>query len=229
LLGVGGLLPADLTRHDPGTDHYLRQLWDRWWRDREAFADCCLPRAAWRFHGLRPANHPQRRLAMAAHWLLDPNAGQSLEQWLAAEAPDDELVSSLAGVLGSAADDFWSWHWTLRSPRLPRAQPLIGPQRVTDLAVNVILPWFLARAQAGDCAQFKERVQRRYCAWPAAEDNSLLRLARQRLLGGRWLRLPRTAAMQQGLFQIVRDFCDATNALCAGCGFTDLARRAACC
>jgi Ni,Fe-hydrogenase III component G len=32
---------------------------------------CILPRPAWKFHGLRPANHPQRRLALAAHWLAD--------------------------------------------------------------------------------------------------------------------------------------------------------------
>jgi hypothetical protein len=33
------------------------------------------------------------------------------------------------------------------------------------------------------------------------------------------------AASQQGLLQIVHDFCDRSNALCAECSFPELARR----
>ncbi len=71
LLGVSGLLPDELTRAQKSSDTYLRRVWDCWWRERDEFADCTLPRAVWKFHGLRPANHPQRRLALAAHWLAD--------------------------------------------------------------------------------------------------------------------------------------------------------------
>ena len=73
LLGVSGLLPAELTRSQKADDGYLRRVWDCWWRERDEFSDCILPRAVWKFHGLRPANHPQRRLALAAHWLADKN------------------------------------------------------------------------------------------------------------------------------------------------------------
>src|SRR5262249_37129000 len=69
LLGVSGLLPDELTRSQKSSDTFLRRAWDCWWRDRDAFADVTLPRAVWKFHGLRPANHPQRRLALASHWL----------------------------------------------------------------------------------------------------------------------------------------------------------------
>jgi len=34
----------------------------------------------------------------------------------------------------------------------------------------------------------------------------------------------KTAAAQQGLMQIVRDFCDHSNALCANCRFPELVR-----
>ncbi|MEO6035476.1 MAG: hypothetical protein ABIQ35_09495, partial [Verrucomicrobiota bacterium] len=61
-------------------------------------------------------------------------------------------------------------------------------------------------------------------AWPAVGDNSVLRLARQRLLGGRAPRRMRTAAAQQGLLQIVRDFCEHSNAICADCRFPGLVR-----
>ena len=149
LLGVSGLLPADLTRAQKSSDTFLRRAWDGWWRDREEFSDCTLPRAAWKFHGLRPANHPQRRLALAAHWLASGNLMASIEAWCAAELPDLKLLASLREILQVERDDFWSWHWTFKSARLAQPQPLLGEARVTDLAVNVVLPWLWIRAQEG--------------------------------------------------------------------------------
>jgi hypothetical protein len=64
----------------------------------------------------------------------------------------------------------------------------------------------------------------RYQAWPEAQDNALLRLARHRLLGGQAGKQLKTAASQQGLLQILHDFCEQTNALCTDCVFPDLVR-----
>jgi hypothetical protein len=51
------------------------------------------------------------------------------------------------------------------------------------LAVNVVLPWLWVRAKEGGNEKVRREVERRFFAWPAAEDNSVLKLARQRLLG----------------------------------------------
>ncbi|MGD0745418.1 MAG: DUF2851 family protein [Verrucomicrobiota bacterium] len=89
LLGISGLLPAELPRRRPvcrgfgaasarpqtGNDDYVRKLWDCWWREREEFSDCLLPRGVWKFHGLRPANHPRRRLALAAPGAMNSGRG----------------------------------------------------------------------------------------------------------------------------------------------------------
>jgi hypothetical protein len=227
LLGVSGLLPAELTRQQADTDNYLRRVWDGWWRERDAFAAISLPRELWRFHGLRPANHPQRRLALAAHWIHDVTLVARIEAWCQTSLPAPRLVASLAKILTVAHDEFWSWHWTFRSARLKQPQPLLGAQRVTDLAMNIILPWLHARAQTGRNAKLSAEIERRYDAWPAAEDNATLRLARQRLLGRSWNGKSglNTAAAQQGLLQIVRDFCDHANAACDGCGFPELVQN----
>ncbi len=222
-LGVSGLLPAEAWRTEAGK--YLRRAWDCWWRERDAFADCTLPKSLWRFHGLRPANHPQRRLALAAHWLFAGNLPAQLERWCATTTGDDGLLDSLVDLLQVKQDDFWSWHWTFRSARLPKAQPLIGATRVTDLAINVILPWLWTRAAEGQNESLRREIERRYQAWPAAEDNSVLRLARQRLLGGAARNVCKGAAAQQGLIQIVRDFCGHANSICDGCGFPELVRQ----
>jgi hypothetical protein len=119
-------------------------------------------------------------------------------------------------------DEFWSWHWTFKSARLGKPQPLLGGTRATDLAVNVILPWLQARAEEGKNTKLQREIGRRYFAWPAAEDNSVLKLARQRLLGTSSRRALRSAAEQQGLMQIVRDFCAHSNAICENCRLPNL-------
>ena len=226
LLGLSGLLPAELSHRSAGVDDYLRQVWDCWWREREGFADCMLPRNLWRFHGLRPANHPQRRLALAAHWAHSGDLAARIERWSGKVIPDQKLLDSLTNVLQVEADDYWSWHWTFRSVRMKKPQPLLGEQRVTDLAVNVILPWLWTRAVAGKNEKLRSEIEKRQATWPAAEDNAVLRLARQRLLGRSGLGggFGRTAVEQQGLLQIVHDFCEQTNATCDGCGFPLLVR-----
>jgi hypothetical protein len=217
LFGIGGLLPADLTRAQIGADQYLRRVWDQWWRERDQFSDCLLPRTLWRFNGLRPANHPQRRLALAARWSIAGGLMSKLEHWCATEVPDAALANSLLATLQVGSDDFWSWHWTFRSTRLEQAQPLLGLTRVTDLAANVVLPWLWVRALEGKSEKMRRGIEHRYFAWPPAQDNALLRLARQRLLGGAARQVLPGVAAQQGLLQIVRDFCDHSNSICESC------------
>lgn len=226
LLGVSGLLPSDVAAM-PGNAHdYLRNVWNLWWRDRERFADLGLPRTLWRLGGLRPANNPLRPLALAAHWLTEEDLPAKLECWFAAARPDVNLPQSLMAVLQTHEDEFWSRHWTFRST-MPGPQPLIGPQRVTDLAINVILPWFWIRADLGKNEALRSLAEECYFAWPRAEDNAVLRLARERLLGDTRRVEINTAAMQQAILQIVRDFCDYSNAICAHCQFPDLLRSGA--
>jgi hypothetical protein len=222
---VSGLLPTELTAARTSTDRYVRSVWDQWWRERDSFNDCLLPRSLWRFNGLRPANHPQRRLALAAHWWTQKDLVARIEKWFTATAEDGAMIPSLLETLQAPSDEFWSWHWTLRSTRMRAAQPLLGGTRVTDLAVNVILPWLWVRAREGENPKLQQQAEERYFLWPPAEDNSVLRLARNRLLGGRSAARLRNAAMQQGLIQIVRDFCDHANALCADCKFPELVRN----
>jgi hypothetical protein len=224
LLGVSGLLPDDLTRAQKSSDTFLRRAWDCWWRNRDEFETCVLPREIWKFHGLRPANHPQRRLALASHWLASENLVSKIEDWCAVELPDKKLLESLRDIFQIGSDEFWSWHWTFKSPQMTKPQPLLGEARVTDLAVNVVLPWLWIRARAGENEKLQREVERRFFAWPVAEDNSVLKLARQRLLGTSSARLLKGAAQQQGLMQIVRDFCEHSNAICADCRFPDLVR-----
>jgi hypothetical protein len=220
LLGISGFLPTA----DAQPDDYLRLLWEHWWRERDRFREVQLPRNLWRLNGLRPSNQPQRRLALAAHWLASGDLAPKLERWFIDEQNSTNLAGSLLGCLQPAPDEFWSWHWGFSSSRLAKPQPLLGESRATDLAINVIIPWFWTRARAGKNERLAGIAEQRYRAWPEAQDNTLLRLARHRLLGGQTEVRLKTAASQQGLLQILHDFCDQTDALCTDCVFPDLVR-----
>ena len=168
------------------------------------------------------------------------NLVSKLERWCAAEisggraalprgqadrqVSPTRLVDSLREILEVERDEFWSWHWTFRSARLKKPQPLLGDARVTDLAVNVILPWLWTRAAEGKNGKLQRIIEHRYAVWPQAEDNSILKLARQRLLGVGRSRALRSASAQQGLIQITRDFCEHSNAVCENCRFPELVR-----
>lgn len=225
LFGISSLLPEELPRK--GSEGYLQRIWDIWWRERDALSDVILPRKAWTFHGVRPANHPSRRLALVSHWLADGKFISKIENWIAAEKGANTAAAVTEGliqVLQVEQDDFWSWHSTFKSTRSKKAQPLLGEARVTDMAVNVVLPWLWIRAVEGGNEKIQSEVEGRFFAWPPAEDNSILRLARQRLLGTSNTRFLKTAAAQQGLIQIVRDFCEHSNAACDECQFPELVR-----
>jgi hypothetical protein len=224
LLGLSGLLPVELSRAGNGADLYLRGVWDQWWRERDEFSDVTLPRALWRLHGLRPANHPQRRLALAAGWSVADCLTTKLERWCGKSGSENQIRQSLVQALQVAPDDFWSWHWTLKSSRLKREQPLLGATRVADFAMNVVIPWLWIRAVEGKSGEMQAQLEERYFNWPPAEDNSVLRLARERLLGRNDKRLLTTAAAQQGLIQLVRDFCDHSNSICHACKLPELVR-----
>lgn len=220
LLGIGGLLPAHVPSGPPAA--YVRRVWDLWWREAEAYGDLRLPAGIWNLGGIRPANHPQRRVAVGAHWGARPEIPKELDRWLERTIESPDLVSSLSEIIQVSHDDFWSYRWTLKSTPFRNAQPLLGEQRITDLAINVILPWLYVRALAGGNEKLIEAAKARYFLWPAGEDNSVLKLARQRLFGGTRASFLQSAAQQQGVMQIVRDFCDHSDALCTHCQFPEM-------
>lgn len=225
LLGLSGLLPSDVNERHTASSKYVRQLWDCWWRERDEYADCALPPKTWRFAGIRPANHPQRRLALAAHWISLGKLPDHLRTWCEVSCKDSQLPDSLLKLLKPNPDPFWSRHYTLRSNPTPNTIPLLGLDRVTDLAANVILPWLWARADQGRRSKLCREVERRYFAWPGGPDNAVLKLARQRLFGKPKAALPARMSMQQGLLQIVGDYCAHSNSLCERCRFPEVARH----
>ena len=201
--GLSGFLPmSDRPELDVGTRGYVRALWEKWWSHRAGFERLTLPAGSWRLSGLRPANHPQRRLAalaqIAGHW---PKVRA------VAERCD---INAAQKFFAALRDDYWDFHFTLTSAKQPVRLALIGRTRVTEMLANVFFPMAVSRETA---------LWERYRKMPAELSNKRVAIAAARLFAGGARELLKTAARQQGLLQIYEDFCLQDNSDCARCPF----------
>jgi len=203
LFGLAGFLekpepPAGAARAE------VTALWSAWWRLRAAQTNAILPRHAWKLTGVRPANHPLRRIgalaAIAKRWKVIRAALESAD------------LPRLEKVLGTLEHPFWSFHSTWKSPRRKKPLALLGSDRIREIHANIALPLALARGEEP--------------AWtdiPAGPPNTSLRVVSARLFGGPLpSTLPRRLFVHQGLLQVYADFCLRDHGECAQCRFPSL-------
>ena len=212
LLGVSGFLQPKESgpgKDDPETRAYLRGCWEVWWRRRAGMERLILPAKAWKLSGLRPVNHPQRRLAA-----LD----QLAQRWPEVRALIDgggDLAKAVTKFLTGLRDPFWDHQYTLASARSARPLALIGTTRAGEMLANVFFPLAIAA---------DPRRWEAYEKLPAGSRNRRVDTAALRLFGYEasrsdpWLK---TAAHQQGLLQIYEDFCLEDDSDCAQCTFPE--------
>ena len=204
LFGMAGFLERPEPPSGPAKSE-ITNLWANWWKQRAACERSIFPRAAWKLSGVRPANHPLRRLgalaAIARRWSEVRKAIKSAD-W-----------KYFSAVLGSLEHEFWSYHTTWNSPRRQSPLALLGPDRIREAYANVTLPHaFTSGAEPSDWLEL-----------PAGPPNATLRIVTARLFSGAMPRhLPRRLFVHQGLLQIYADFCLRDHRECAECGFPAL-------
>ena len=145
-----------------------------------------LTKEDWKLFRVRPSNHPSRRLeGMAALLACAWDAG--LASWAAA------LVAS-----GSAAE--------VRAGLTVGAEvaggALIGADRASDLAVNVVLPFARAWGNRTGDGELSAVALALYRAWPPLQENAVTTEAARLLGGGK--DLGNSARRQQGLIRVYR-------------------------
>lgn len=212
LAGVSGLLPPSPSpRWDAESRSFARRVWDAWWKRRDRFVHAALPRSTWSLAGVRPANHPLRRLMAAAR--LFTAAPPVSKTWSG---------SDLAGFLAQFSalrDGYFDRRATLGGRRFTRTAALIGPDRAEALAVNVWIP-FLAATRTGPLRRTL------LDALPPEADHAILRQTALNLFGPNHPpSLYRTGLRRQGLVQIFHDYCLNDRSRCAACSFPALLAR----
>jgi hypothetical protein len=185
LLGLSGLLPRQPgIRWPEASRKELRTLWDCWWREQHKWEEILpLDKKEWRLAGVRPLNHPVRRLAALAQWIA-----ADIFQTVKTNCVDVQTF------LRSSENCFWSTH-TGWSGKKKRAE-LLGKGRAQAIFLNVMVPYRLAK---GDAEVLKNL--------PAEPMNSIIRETAYTLFGpDHSPTLYRTALARQGLIQIFNDF-----------------------
>lgn len=203
LFGMAGFLekpepPSGTARQE------VAALWSKWWKLRASRTHAILPRSTWKLGGVRPANHPLRRLAALA---AIARGWKNVRAALESGDP-----GHLQKTLGSLQHPFWSFHTSWASPRRTSPLALLGPDRVREIYANVALPLALSRG--------KELPWHDLSAGPA---NATLNIVSARLFGGTLPRgLLKRLFVHQGLLQIYADFCLPDHGECARCRFPSL-------
>jgi hypothetical protein len=144
-----------------------------------------------RIHQVRPANHPERRLAALA---LIVSSHPRLDEWFAALVAQPERLRR-PPVLDHP---FWSHHYHAGGTRLSSPISLIGPDRWREIVVNVVIPF--AHACAAERGA-KDECTRLLALWadrPAPAPN----LASRQMAYELGIPAPRRTVLQQGLIQI---------------------------
>jgi hypothetical protein len=213
LAGVSGLLPdRPAAAWDDETRAFFRRVWDMWWKLQGQWGDHALARKEWRLAGVRPVNHPLRRLMAAA--LLAADRLTLSARILSFVDPEHEcFLERLTQAFAELpADGYWAHRLGLNSPRRPAPVALIGEERATAIVMNVALPFLAAGGHLGPAHQTLLR------ALPPEHDNTLIRTTSKLLLGrDHNPALYRSALRQQGLIQIFQDFCLHDRTRCATC------------
>ncbi|MCK9588659.1 MAG: DUF2851 family protein [Terrimicrobiaceae bacterium] len=188
LFGISGFLqPTTFDEGDPATKDYLKPLWEKWWGIRDNMARLVLPQNLWRFSGIRPSNHPHRRMgALAA-------AASHFPQLLAGIRSGGK--QGFGEFFESLPHPYWSRHWNLSAAKLDGEVALVGADRVRDLLVNAFFPSLPI-----------EKAREEMKALRGGTPSGRLKKASGWLVGSIDSQLMRTARQQQGLLQLFADF-----------------------
>ncbi len=212
LLRAAGLLPDPAKGRDAASRTLIRQLWDLAWRHPAPDPD---PPLRWRMGAMRPANHPTRRLAVAAAVFGSTAAIDTLWVDIPFDPPDRWFKTVIRRLAQRATPEFWGDRETLtQSTCGTRPTALLGATTAATIVTNVIVP-FLAGT--------RDDMDGLLRALPAEAIDAPMRATAAHLFGRD--HNPAVYAShglrQQGLLQIFNDFCLNAHAGCANCGLAE--------
>ncbi|MEO0452829.1 MAG: DUF2851 family protein [Verrucomicrobiota bacterium] len=208
LYGNAGFLPASILPEDD-LEGTMRKVWKEWWKLRNE--EQLPPIQSWDRRGIRPANRPERRLAVMS--LLSES-----QKWKRMLELIECSGEGAAAFLGELEHPYWSFHATVGGKALQHKTALMGNSRVDAFLYNGIWPLAAATGVAG----VSEKLEQ------AKTGESMLpaRVAAVRLLGERPpSKFTRKLLLQEGLIQIYQDFCMREYDACRNCEFPELVKK----
>ena len=168
----------------------------------------------WKLEGLRPDNHPVRRIAGAARLLVRAESGifryllTSLEP-----AGDEKDLRPLVEAWTAPAEGFWCCHHDLLRPASRPPGALIGRGRALEILINVVLPLASAWGEREGDGPLARRSLALYQRLPSPGPYGATGFLQRNLRRGHSRSTPSHAHYQQGLLHLFRSYCTQ-----GGCG-----------
>ena len=155
-----------------------RTLWDFWCKKNNDLSEFSFNWSDWSLSGIRPANHPVRRLMAAAYYAFRI---QSIPQ--------------NADLLSCFPVNFWTTPISWKRECPPTS--LVGEARAHAMITNILVPF---RAAIGETKLNLQNL-------PTAPSNSIIRQTAPTLFGpDPSPKVYRSALARQGLIQVFHDY-----------------------
>lgn len=215
LMGAAGLIPSRIAPNwDRETSVFVRKLWDVWWKRRSEWEDRTMSSKEWQTAGMRPHNHPIRRMAAAASIARSlPSIEKELARRSATE-PEKWCRNACSLIKKTATMKYWRKRLSLEGCVHQSDIALLGDHRVAAILSNVIIPYMLAADV--DVTEIVQNL-------PPEDNNSIIRLMAYTLLTrDHNPALLETGLRQQGLIQIFQNFCLVNTEGCSSCQFAQI-------
>jgi hypothetical protein len=205
ILGAAGLLPSQRAKakQESIIDAEIEELEQNW---RTLNLAGIMNETDWCFFRVRPDNSPTRRL-VALTYLISKYHKPGLLQGvlkLVAKAAEEASYLLLIDGLTVSAQGYWANHSDFGVAH-PRGAALIGHDRASEMAINVVLPFASAWSRISRDPKLEYKAAEIYRRFPKPSDNELTRYMRQQLQITSGTRL--SACHQQGLLHIFKNYC----------------------
>ncbi len=196
IFGMAGMLSQENQ-----IDEYSKALYSLWSELRSRLRLPQLEASDWNFFRLRPPNFPTLRLAYASGLLRfilhNDLSGIMRDVFLGKGNPLKEVKELFRNI---EVSDYWKQHYHFgRKKSVP--QSILGDQRISEIIVNVMIPFALALCRDEDNSE--EIIGRIYLDVPASPSKSSLIKWLEQQTGYR----AATANEEQGLLNLYENFC----------------------
>ena len=212
LLGLSGLLPTRIrSQWDKETRVFIRHTWDNWWKMQAVFEDIVIPKTDWHLSGLRPQNHPVRRLAAAAALFGGKTDLHTRVTSLKTSDAGKWIRTMESFLRRSCRMPYWNNRLSFSGKLQESSICLLGAHRISAIISNVIIPYLAASGF---------NVKHLTTALSSEQENRVTRHTAFALFGRDHNNALLTSGLrQQGLLGIFYNFC-ITGRGCTACYFT---------
>lgn len=181
---------------------------------------------------VRPLNHPVRRIAYMTKLVGDFSVSRLFQKmeghwsatWPLVQGRKEEkaLAWELCSLIPSYEDPYWNFYYTFDKDPQEKFLPLMGAALKEEILVNAFLP-LLQEQVTRNGNRLETKAFKRLCLALPAHATGKSKYLSHRFFGEteKGALLKKNAFIQQGAYQLHRDFCVHYEASCEGCPFVD--------